>query len=144
MDKSIQVRIIISGYKIDLMTLRSRGSFGIFGRTFARKRHGKTAGHPLMRLLGLIKSHSTSSALLVKAAPFNYQIACLWHLGFDYNFDALHAKEDQPNELYVAITQSLSQPRSILGFMQLSIPGLRSLVRVFSKHLNAAYDKCNQ
>ncbi|KAI0032662.1 cytochrome P450 [Vararia minispora EC-137] len=47
--------------------------------------------------------------------------------GFNYNFDSLHADEKNPNELYLAITKSLSTPRTHLALFQLSVPLLQSI-----------------
>ena len=50
--------------------------------------------------------------------------------GFGYDFDALHADDSQPNELYEAINKAMSAPRSFLGFIAPMLPILRKLVRL--------------
>lgn len=51
--------------------------------------------------------------------------------GFDHDFDSLHRPEDDQDELYRAFSDAVNAKRSPFLFLQLAIPVLRHLVRVF-------------
>ena len=61
--------------------------------------------------------------------PCAYPIILECHLGFDYDFDSLNKSNIEQDGLYKAFNQTINGKRNVLDLIQLSIPGLRSLVR---------------